>query len=198
MTRFSKLILLLSATLWLSACSSIQPARYAVSTANVTNLKPYSHYKAVVSSMELAQPFDQKCRMIAPIQGIYGQNVAQFMRQAFNDEFQLADIFDPKGIKIAGILHYIQFNSQMGVTDLTRGNWQMGLTLRSSNGHQLQVQHQYLFRSYLDPVSACNATSHALTPAVQGLIGKVIEHPDFAKLLSTQTTLGSAVDLGNR
>jgi hypothetical protein len=66
---------------------------------------------------------------------------------------------------------------------LTDAAWKIGLTLVSSNGRSLAVAEEYKFASSWYGETGCNQTAHALMPAVQNVIRKIVQHPDFAGLI---------------
>ena len=62
--------------------------------------------------------------------------------------------------------------------------WNLGLTVLSSNGKSITVIENYKFTSSFFGETACNQTAQALMPAVQNLIGKLTRSPQFINLLS--------------
>ena len=175
-----KIIFMAVAVLMLSACSTMQPPRYAISVDNIQNLKNYKGVKAQVVSLNQSANFSPNCRLMGPIEPADGLTMSQFISKAFNDEFKMADIYSTNGIKITGDITKIEFSS---ITGLTNGYWDIGLKLDSSNGQSLTVNNKYTFKSGFDAITACNATADALSPAVQDLITATIHHPRFIKLL---------------
>jgi hypothetical protein len=63
------------------------------------------------------------------------------------------------------------------------GGWDLGLTLKSSNGRSLAVAEHYVFTSSWFGETACNQTAQAMMPAVQNLIGKAVKSPQFRGLV---------------
>jgi hypothetical protein len=63
------------------------------------------------------------------------------------------------------------------------GYWDLGLSLNSTNGTNLTVNNKYSFESGFVGITACNAVTDALPPAVQDLIKATINHPEFANLM---------------
>jgi hypothetical protein len=57
------------------------------------------------------------------------------------------------------------------------------LTITSSNGATVSVREDYAFKGNFVGEIACNQTAHALMPAVQNVVGKVVRHPEFPALL---------------
>jgi hypothetical protein len=161
-------------------CSTMTPARYSVSVDNNQLLKQYTGRAVLLASLQAPGKYDSNCRLMGPIQASDGMTIPQFVEKAFNDEFKFAGIYSDSGIKLDGELQKIKFSS---VSGLTGGWWDLGITLKSSNGKSLAAENRYQFKSGFDAITACNQTAQALSPAVQDLIKKVISDPAFAQLL---------------
>jgi hypothetical protein len=174
-----KLALTLSA-LALSACSTMQPPRYAVSVDNIQSLKHLTEIKGEFASLNQPAQFSSNCRLMGPIEPADGLSIPEFITKAFNDELKMADKYSKDTVKVTGDITKIEFSS---VSGLTNGYWDIGLSLKSSNGSTLMVNNRYSFKSGFDAITACNATADALSPAVQDLIKATINHPDFEKLM---------------
>lgn len=176
-----KKIVLLTSILALSACSTMQPPRYAVSVDNIQELKKHNGAQAQVVVLNQPSSYDVNCRLMGPIEPADGLSYSQFITKAFNDEFKMAEIYDTTGTQISGDITHIDFSSVSGVTS---GYWDIGLKLSSSNGASMTVNNRYDFKSGFDAITACNATADALTPAVQDLIKATVSNPQFATLLN--------------
>lgn len=175
-----KFLIMTMTLLILSACSTMQPARYSVSVDNIQSLKKYNGIKVRISQLTLTSDFDSNCRLMGPIEPADNMSFGPFISKAFNDEFKMAGIYGKDGINIHGEITNIEFSSSAG---LTSGYWDIGLRLESSNNHSILVRNKYNFPSGFDAMTACNATADALTSAIQDLIKAAISHPKFEKLL---------------
>jgi hypothetical protein len=175
-----KILFVALAVLMLSACSTMQPPRYAISVDNIQKLKSYEGGKVEVVSLSQSANFESNCRLMGPIEPADGLTVSQFISKAFNDEFKMAGLYSTDGIKLSGDITKIEFSS---VTGLTNGYWDIGLRLNSSNGQSFTVSNKFEFKSGFDGITACNATADALSPAVQDLINAAITNPKFSRLL---------------
>ncbi|MGL6260279.1 hypothetical protein [Vibrio sp. WXL210] len=164
----------------LTACSTMQPPRYASSVDNVVKLKEFDGAKVKVGSLSLAASFDANCRLRGAIEPADGLSVPEFIAKAINDELKMASIYSSDGSEITGEVSKIEFSSTSG---LTNGYWDIGVILESSNGNSIKAEHKYSFKSGFDANTACNATADALTPAVQNLIKTAINHPEFPSLI---------------
>jgi len=175
-----KKLLLLAAVVSLSACSTMEPPRYAISVDNIQQLKTFDGAQAEVVSLNQPGSFSSNCRLMGPIQPADGLSIPEFISKAFNDEFKMADVYSNEGVQLTGDITKIEFSS---ISGLTSGYWDIGLTLNSSNGKTLSVNNKYSFKSGFDAITACNATADALSPAVQDLIKATVTHPEFSNLL---------------
>ena len=163
-----------------AGCSTMTPARYAVSMDNNQALKQYARASVKVVSITSAGSYDANCRLMGPIQASDGMTIPQFVEKAFNDELKFANIYSDSGMALTGKLTKISFSSTKG---LTNGNWDLALTLTSSNGKSSSVESSYDFKSGFDAITACNQTAQALGPAVQDLIRKAVTDPQFSGLI---------------
>ena len=177
MKRIAFLIAACSAVV---GCSTMTPARYAVSVDNNLILKHYAGKQLELASMAAPGSFDSNCRLMGPIQGSDNMTIPQFVQKAFNDEFKFAGLYSENGTKLDGTLDKIEFSS---ISGLTNGWWDLALTLKSSNGKSLSTEDKYEFKSGFDAITACNQTAQALGPAVQDLIKKAVSDPAFQSLL---------------
>ena len=179
--RTLKKLLVLLFTLSISACSTMQPPRYAVSIHNVESLKELENAQFYVSELDQSAEFKSTCRLIGFIEPADGLTMSEFITKAFNDEARMANVYSKDGVSISGNVNKIVFSSVKGVTN---GYWDIGITLYSTNGESMTVDNIYNFKSGFDAITACNATADALSPAVQDLISKTINDPRFFQLLN--------------
>ena len=175
-----KNVVLAVSVLALSACSTMQPPRYAVSVDNIQTLKHLTEINGEFASLNQPTKFSSNCRLMGPIEPADGLSIPQFITKAFNDELKMADKYSKDTIKITGDITKIEFSS---ISGLTSGYWDIGLSLNSTNGTNLTVNNKYSFKSGFDAITACNATADALSPAVQDLIKATVSHPEFSKLM---------------
>lgn len=176
-----KKIILAAAVITLSACSTMQPPRYAVSVDNIQTLKKLKAIEGEFASLNQPAKFSSNCRLMGPIEPADGLSIPQFITKAFNDELKMAERYSNDSVKISGDITKIEFSS---VSGLTNGYWDIGLSLKSTNGKSLNVSNKYAFKSGFDAITACNATADALSPAVQDLIKATVNHPEFPALMT--------------
>jgi hypothetical protein len=176
-----KTIAVMAVCLGMVGCSTMTPARYAVSVDNNLILKQYSGKNVRVASMTAQGDYEPHCRLMGPIKASDGMTIPEFVQKAFNDELKFAGIYSDSGAKLDGSLNKIEFSS---VSGLTGGWWDLGVTLKSSNGKSVSAENRYEFKSGFDAITACNQTAQALGPAVQDLIKKAVSDPAFPGLLT--------------
>ena len=162
-------------------CSTMTPARYAVSVDTRQTLKHYDGTLVYLEALEPPDSYDPNCRLMGPIQAGDGLTIPEFIADAFNDEFKFADIYDQyRGIKLSGKVDKIEFSSSKG---LTQGWWDLYVTLKSPNGNTVSVGTHYIFESGFDAITACNQTAQALGSAVQDLVYNTVTDQNFESLL---------------
>ena len=162
-----------------SGCSTMTPARYAVSADTNQRLKKLPG-SGSITKMGSSVSYDSNCRLMGPIQAGDGLTIPQFVGQAINDELKFGERFASTGAGIGLDMTKIQFSSTSG---LTGGWWDLGVTLTSNTGARLSAENRHEFQSGFDAVTACNQTAQALGAATQDLIKKLVAHPDFTALL---------------
>jgi hypothetical protein len=175
-----KKLILAVGILALSACSTMQPPRYATSVDNIQALKKLTEIRGEFVSLNQLANFSSNCRLMGDIEPADGLSMPQFITKAFNDELKMADKYSTDAVKITGDITRIEFSS---ISGLTNGYWDLGLSLNSSNGTNLMIHNKYSFKSGFDAITACNATADALSPAVQDLIKATFNDPEFSSLM---------------
>src|SRR6267143_2427650 len=131
-----KVFLVVVVMLCSAGCSTMTPARYAVSVDNNQALKQYAGATVKVTSITATGAYDANCRLMGPIQASDGMTIPQFIEKAFNDELKFANIYSESGVSLKGSLTKIAFSSTAGVTG---GWWDLALELTSSNGKSISV-----------------------------------------------------------
>lgn len=176
-----KKLVFAASVLTLTACSTMQPPRYAVSVDNIQTIKQLKNINGEFTLLNQPIKFNSNCRLMGPIEPADGLSIPQFITKAFNDELKMAEKHSNNAVKISGDITKIEFSS---ITGLTNGYWDIGLSLKSSNGKSLTISNKYSFKSGFDAITACNATADALAPAVQDLIKSTVNHPEFPGLMA--------------
>jgi len=142
-------------------------------------LKDLGENKVNVGPFTATKPNQKEimCRAVGPIKTPDGEPFENYIRKAFMDELRMASAFsgDAK-VTLTGNLDSIDFNSNSG-------KWLIDLTVVSSNGNSLSVSEAYDYKTSFYGETACNQTAQALLPAVQNVIGKVINNSKFGDLV---------------
>jgi hypothetical protein len=178
--RFVSLVATLLSFMFVTGCSTMTPARYAVSVDANQKLEEMPNARVYLANLSPPADEDSKCRLMGPIKAGDGLTITEFIADAFNDEFKFADIHDESGVRLEGEVTEIEFSSTDG---LTNGHWNLGLMLRSSNGKQMSSHINYKFKSGFDAITACNQTAQALGSAVQDLVVETVSDTGFKALL---------------
>lgn len=178
--RFVSLVVTILSFMFVTGCSTMTPARYAVSVDANQKLEAMPNARVYLANLSPPTDEDSNCRLMGPIKAGDGLTITEFITDAFNDEFKFADIHDENGARLEGEVTEIEFSSTDG---LTNGHWNLGLTLRSSNGKQMSSHINYKFKSGFDAITACNQTAQALGAAVQDLVVETVSDAGFKALL---------------
>ena len=178
MRQLNVLVICLS-LLIMAGCSTYATNRYSISADNVVELKKYSDSKAGVAAFTATTPGQTEimCRGVGPIKTPDGETFEEFVRSALISEMKLAEAYsDNSEVTLMGNLNSIDFSS-------TSGEWNLSLTVTSSNGKSITTDVMYDYTTSYFGETACNQTAQALMPAVQNLITKVIQHEEFPMLM---------------
>ena len=176
-----KTIFIALATVVLAGCSTYAASRYAISADTVRTLRTFKGQTVAVGDFTATKPGQKEimCRAVGPIKTPDGETFEAFIRKALIDELTIAEIYAPSApIVLTGRLDEIDFSS--GPAEAA---WKIALTVRSSNGKTLAVREVYGFTPSWYGETGCNQTAHALMPAVQNVVGKVVRDPSFADLV---------------
>lgn len=174
-----KLSLISIVLLGVSSCSTYSVNRYAVSVDNVSTLKSVAGENINVGEFNSVEESKTSimCRGVGPIKTPDGKTFEGFIRKAFVDELTMADAYNADApVTLTGTLESIDFSS-------ASGSWDIAMTINSSNGKSISVLESYSFTSSFYGETACNQTAQALMPAVQNLIGKIVQNSDFPNLI---------------
>lgn len=164
----------------MTGCSNYAIPRYASSADNLAVLRKIESPAVALGAFKTSDP-DIKdtvmCRAAGPVKTPDGETFADYIRKALAAELTVADKYDERSqVVITGTLTTIQFNSQIG-------EWNLGLTLKSSNGQQLTADEKYSYGFSWLADTACIQTAQAAMGAIQDLIHKAVKDPAFASLM---------------
>ena len=174
-----KKILIIICMIILAGCETFTSPRYSIEADNTMALRQIPEGDISVGPISEPDKFDNACRGAGPINPPDGVTFAAYIREALADELKIAGLFDqdqsPR-IIISGKVEELSFSS-------TRGEWNISLTLNSSNGATMTASEHYEFESGFTATTACQQTAEAFMGAVQNLIGKIVSSDEFQKLV---------------
>ena len=171
-------IALVGLTVLSSGCSTYSASRYSINSDNVVAMRTLNGKMINVGSFSATKAGEREimCRGVGPIKTPDGEPFSEFVRKAFLDELKIASVYSASApITLTGNLDSIDFSS-------ASGDWNLALTVKSSNGKSLSVNESYAFTSSFNGETACNQTAQAFMPAVQNLVGKVVRSQEFLAL----------------
>lgn len=106
-----------------------------------------------------------------PLKTPDGETFEEFVRKALVDELKIAELYAAAApVVLTGRLDAIDFQSGADAT------WRIKVTLAEEYGYMSSYYGE----------TACNQTAHALMPAVQNVVSKVVRHPDFTQRLAAR------------
>jgi hypothetical protein len=169
------------AVIGLSGCAN-KVHDYAVSTENLMVLKSLASKANKVNVGEFTDSGKNEkavmCRLATPIGTPKGETFASYIKNAFQKELLIADLYDPKAKNTISA----NVNDVYGSTVLGNAYWSFDVTVKSSNGKSYNVKSRYDYESSFSAMSACSEMQRSFPLAVQKLIGKIITHPKFVEL----------------
>lgn len=179
MKKISSIALIASISI-LTGCSTYSAARYSSNADNVVALRSLNGKGINIGPFSATKPGEKEimCRGVGPIKTPDGEPFSDFIRKAMVDELKLAGAFSASApVTLTGNLDSIDFSS-------ASGSWNLALTVKSSNGKSMTAFEQYAFTTSFYGETACNQTAHALMPAVQNLVGKIVRSSEFSSLIN--------------
>ena len=161
-------------SLFLSGCANFATGRYTISADNAVALRSLSGTQINVG--EFTDPEDRKeiaCQYHGPLVTLDGETFASFIGKAFADELKMAGIYSKSApVTISGTLDHIA-NANAFST-----KWELTLTVRTSTGRSVTVTETYDYKGSvfsLDPGAECEQAALAFVPAVQNVVGQIIQ-----------------------
>lgn len=173
--RNASLALLASISL-ISGCA-YNASPYGASVKNVESIRQTSIPPVAVAKFQATSAGQSSitCRAAGPV--TVSPTFASYIEQAFIDELKLAGAYNPNSsVVLSGTLEEVDFSS--GITD---GKWIFSLAV--SNGRKsFSTKSIYGFSGSLVADKACQEVAQAFAPAVQKLIGDVVQDPQFKQI----------------
>lgn len=161
----------------LGGCETYSAPRYGASVDNVMSLKRLAPAQVNVGSFDEPKQFGPGCRAAGPITPSDQLTFAGYIAKALSDELKLAGLYDPNGkVTLTGSVDNLFFNSADGF-------WDIGLTVRSSNGRSVSVTEHYKFAPAFAASNGCKRVADAFAPAVQNILQSLVNSPEFPALI---------------
>ena len=170
----------LLATLLFTGCG-IKTNEYNVSADNVQILRNYQDLKLDVSNFTASNKDESSvmCRLAETVSTPKGEPFSEYIKDAFVSELKMAGVYDKNSdLKISGNLNKIYGSSMFG-----NAYWEMDVTVTSSNGNSITVNTKRDYPSSYLASTACNNMGTSFAPSVKQLIGDILDHKDFSKLV---------------
>jgi hypothetical protein len=178
---------LLTLAIVLGACSSLliyKPPVYNVSEDNAEEIKRFGGGDIGVGPFTKAVPFDNSCAITAGSIVMPGNlSFEEYVRQGLIAELENANMFNDEHPKItlSGTIEELSIVSRRNVYTST---WKIGLRVDSSNGQSVSVTEHYDFDAGANSQADCQRIANAYMPAVQKILHKFIDAPEFKSLIT--------------
>jgi hypothetical protein len=171
----------------LGACSSMltyMPPQYSIFPANTVALKRFGGGNIDVGAFTNTAELDNDCGITAgSIRMPDKLNFEGYIRKGLIEELKAAEMFDdatPK-ITLTGSIEQLSFFSRRNIYI---SSWNIGLRVTSSNGKSVYLTTQYNFDAGGGSRADCQTIADSYLPAVQQILGKFIESPEYRSLIT--------------
>lgn len=174
-------------TLLATGCATNNSPRYASSADTVHALRGMKIGEvATVGNFIMTSAADLQCRAVGPIMLPDNHTLPSYIKKALEDELKMAGIYNPSNptVTLTGLVNKAAFSSAKG---FFQGHWELDVTIQSSNGKSVSAQEQYDFDSAYFADKGCQKTADALVPAVQNVLQKIVNSPNFKDLFVVNT-----------
>ncbi len=181
-----KIFLAMTIATLVVGCATNNSPRYASSADTVHTMRSLKLGDvATVGNFSMTSAADLQCRAVGPIMLPDNHNLPSYIKKAFEDELKLAGIYNQSNpsITLTGIVNKASFVSAKG---FFQGHWELDLTIQSSNGKSVTASEQYDFDSAYLADKGCQKTADALVPAVQNVLQKIANSPNFKDLFTVE------------
>lgn len=182
---FRKIIFLAIAfvsSILITGCSTTNSIPYKASTNNIITLQnklKQTNTKVNLGDFVMAKGVDEEptCRMMGPIKVAPGKTLSTYIKEAFQEELFMAQAYDTSSsTTIEGRIEKIAFSS------ISPANWEIALHVSSNKSPGYTTTVKYNFDTSYSAASACKNVADAFGPAVQELLGQVVNNSKFDEL----------------
>lgn len=180
----SNIVLMLAFAL--GACSSVltyMPPHYSVTADNTTAIKRFGGGNISIGPFKNTAEFDNDCGITAGSVVMPDKlSFEDYIRKGLVEELKTAGMFNDTAPKItlSGTVDQLSFFSRRYIYTST---WYIGLLVNSSNGKSVHVTDQYNFVTGTGSQADCQKIADSYLPAVQKILGKFIDSPEFKSLI---------------
>ena len=173
-----KLLATLLALIVLAGCS-MSATQYAVHPDTIITLRTHTGKTVTLAPFTSDKPGKSEimCRLVGMVQTPGGVPFEKYVGDAFRTELVVAGLLaESAPVSLGGHLERMHFSTGDAV-------WELQVTLSSSNGRRLTIAENYPFNWHFIGDYACREATTAMALAVQSLVRKAVQHPEFAGLL---------------
>ena len=170
------------ALLLLSGCATTNSIPYKASTANIISIQQSLEAqgkKVRLGDVSTAEGVEESpnCRLFGPVVVAPGKTLAQYIKDAFQEELFMARVYSPKAsTEIKAKIREISFSS------VTPAYWKISMDVSSNYSSGYSVSTKYHFGTSWVAGAACKNVADAFGPAVQDLLKQVVQNPGFSSL----------------
>lgn len=179
---FKKIGVLVFVGVLASACESTSSLPYQISTQNVIAAQQVvgaSNVEVNVGPFTASEGVSKPtCRLAGQLDIAPGKDVETFIRDAFESELFATGAYNRNGVTISGNIESVEVNT------VGTGSWTIAMSVRSEADPQgYRVTATHTFATSFSAYAACQNAATAFNPAVQTLLGNVVQHRGFAALV---------------
>lgn len=180
MKKIISIITIISSLIILSGCETTSSRPYTASTNNVLTFQSIlSDSKVNLGIFTEAEDVGSlSCRLNGPVDVSPGKTKVEYIKEAMQTELFMAQAYAIDGdVTLTGHLDSLTFSS------VSPASWTIGFTISSNKSEGYSVSTKYKFKTSYSAYSACQNVADAFGPAVQSLIGEIVNHPNFKSLV---------------
>jgi len=163
----------------LTGCETTNSIPYKASPSNVIAIQQsLQSNKVSVGDIGMAPGIDERplCRIMGPVDVAPGKTPSAYIKDAFQEELLMAQVYDIKGTPIEGRIEELSFSS------VSPAYWQITMAVKSPLDKGYKVSVKYPFDTSFSAMGACKNVADAFGPAVQELLKQVVTNPQFPAL----------------
>lgn len=165
-----------------TGCATTNSVPYKASTANIIAIQQKlkdTNAKVNVGTFTTAAGIDENpnCRMLGPVKVAPGKMIAEYIKEAFQEELFTAQVYDQNSTKtINAKIEQLEFSS------MSPAAWDIKMSVSTKDFSGYTVSVHYPFETSFAAYSACKNVADAFGPATQELLKQVINDPQFIQL----------------